>query len=116
MPYSKMSLLFFTQIFCSISFLAYGSCCLMTQHMKREFQRYGIPRYRTVTGILQICAALGLVLGLWFPFIGGIAAAGLALQMASGLYVRITIHDSLLQSSPAAGYMLLCAWMAAQLL
>ena len=111
-----MNLLFFTQIFCAISFLAYGSCCLITQHMKREFQRYGIPKYRQITGLLQICAALGLILGIWIPFIGCIAATGLALQMASGLYVRITIRDSLLQSSPAAGYMLLCLWMATQLL
>lgn len=111
-----MNLLLFIQIFCAISFLAYGSCCLLTQHMAREFKRYGIPKYRKITGLLQICAALGLVCSIWFPFIGGIAATGLALQMASGLYVRITIRDSLLQSSPAAGYMLLCAWMASQLL
>ena len=84
--------------------------------MKREFQRYGIPKYRQITGLLQLWAALGLILGIWHPLIGGIAASGLALQMASGLFVRIAIRDSWLQSSPAAGYMLLCTWMAMQLL
>ena len=111
-----MNLLLLAQIFCAISFLAYGFCCLITQHMKREFQRYGIPKYRQITGLLQICAALGLILGIWLPLIGGIAASGLALQMASGLFVRLAIRDTWLQSSPAAGYMLLCTWIAMQLL
>lgn len=111
-----MSFVLLAQLFCALSFLIYGVCCLVSKHMKREFERYGIPQYRPLTGILQVCASIGLVLGLWFPVVGGIASAGLALQMASGLIVRIRINDTFLQSSPATGYMLLCGWLAMKLL
>lgn len=84
--------------------------------MVLEFQRYGLSRFRTLTGALQVLAALGLLLGLVFPWIGGIAAGGLALQMACGLGVRVRIRDKWHQCLPAFIYMLACGYLAVRLI
>ncbi|ADE55751.1 DoxX family protein [Coraliomargarita akajimensis] len=102
------------QLFCALSFLGYGLSCLFASHMTAEFQRYGIPQYRVLTGSLQILAAVGLLAGIWLPWLSGLAAAGLALQMACGLGLRIHIGDSWIKCLPAASYLLLCGWLATQ--
>ena len=84
--------------------------------MATEFARYGIPQFRVLTGILQLVAALGLLVGFFYPWIGALAAGGLSLQMACGLIVRIRIKDSIIQCLPAMFYLLLCAWLAKQFL
>lgn len=106
----------FLLIVCALSFLGYGLSCLFSPHMVAEFQRYGLSDYRRMTGILQLLAAAGLALGLALPLLGGIAAAGLALQMACGLGVRIKIGDPWFKCLPAATYMLMSGWLAVRLL
>ena len=103
-------------LFCAISFYLYGWSCLKTEYMVAEFKRYQLAHFRELTGILQLLGATGLVTGLWIPIIGGFAAAGLSLQMACGLGVRILIGDSWFRCLPAVIYMLICGWLATQLL
>ena len=103
-------------IFCAVSFFAYGFSCLFSRHMVVEFNRYRLARFRRLTGILQVLGATGLLLGLVIPWGGGLAAAGISLQMACGLGVRVKIGDSWQQCLPATSYMLLCGWIATQLL
>lgn len=114
--YSTMNLLHITMLFCSISFFAYGIGCLSTQRMVAEFKRYRLSRYRILTGRLQLLGAAGLLVGFVLPVIGGLAAGGLSLQMACGLGVRVRIRDPWLHCMPAALYMILCGWIATQLL
>jgi hypothetical protein len=111
-----MTLLQLTMLFCAISFIAYGLSCLSTQRMVTEFARYRLSRYRVLTGRLQLLGAAGLLVGFASPVIGGLAAGGLSLQMACGLGVRIRLRDPWLQCVPATLYMLLCGWIATQLL
>lgn len=111
-----MSAQTFLLLLCSLSFLGYGLSCLFSPHMRGEFRRYGLSDYRRLTGVLQLLAACGLAIGIALPWIGGIAAAGLALQMACGLGVRIKIGDPWFSCLHAATYMLLCGWLAVQLL
>ena len=111
-----MSTLTIITLFCAFSFYFYGLSCLRAQRMVIEFKRYNLSRYRKLTGKLQLLGATGLIIGIFFPFIGGLAAAGLSLQMACGLGVRIRIKDTWLQCLPAIIYMLLCGWIATQLL
>ncbi|MFN0067486.1 MAG: DoxX family protein [Limisphaerales bacterium] len=100
-------------ILCSaISFLGYGSACFLTDHLKREFERYGFGSHRALIGRLQLCAALGLLAGLSQPWIGRAAAAGLALMMLAAVGVRIKIKDSLLQTTPALFYLVLNAYLS----
>ena len=103
-------------IFCAVSFYLYGWSCVKSKYMIKEFKRYGLTQFRTLTGYLQLLGATGLTLGLLIPSIGGIAAAGLSLQMACGLGVRILIGDSWFRCLPAIIYMVTCGWIATQLL
>ncbi len=111
-----MSTLQLTQTFCLLSFCLYGFRCALTAHMATEFARYGIPQFRVLTGILQLVAAFGLLVGFFYPWVGALSAGGLSLQMACGLIVRIRIKDSLIQCAPAMFYLVLCAWLAKQLI
>ncbi len=102
--------------FCALSFLLYGAGCLYSTHMADEFKRYQLSQFRAMTGILQILAALGLSLGIIYPWVGGMAAVGIALQMLCGLYVRLRIGDAWYQCMAATFYLLLCSWLALRLL
>ncbi|MFT6181824.1 MAG: putative membrane protein YphA (DoxX/SURF4 family) [Paracoccaceae bacterium] len=101
-------------LFCALSFIAYGVSCLAAAHMVREFERFGLPNYRKLTGILQLLGAVGLLIGFRFPIIGALAAGGLALQMLIGFGVRLKIRDHFLQSLPAFAYLLINAWLCVQ--
>lgn len=100
--------------FCIVSFLGYGLSCLLASRMVGEFERYGLVRYRILTGVLQVTGAVGLLGGLRFPWLGGLAAAGLAALMLLGFGVRLKIRDGFLRSLPALLYMALSAWLCVQ--
>lgn len=93
--------------FTSVSFFLYGSTCLFTDYMRVEFARYGLSKYRVITGALQLAAAAALALSFVQPILGTFAAAGLAAQMALGFAVRLKIRDGFWRSSPAFIYMVL---------
>ena len=101
------ALLYSCSILSAASFLWYAIDCLTTVRMKLEFERYGLDRYRMLTGILQICGVIGLWIGYVVPVIGVLAASGLAIQMVLALCVRIRIKDGLLSSLPAVFYLIL---------
>ena len=82
--------------------------------MVREFERYSLPQYRKLTGILQILGAAGLLAGFWLPLIGAVAAGGLAFQMLVGFGVRLKIRDPFLLCIPAFVYFLISAWLCVQ--
>lgn len=105
----------YVMLFCAVSFLGYGLSCIFSHHMVVEFERYKLARFRKITGALQLIAAAGLLVGLIVPWVGGLAAWGLSLQMACGLGVRVKIKDPWYLCLPAASYMLLCSWIALRL-
>ena len=100
------------QVFCGLSFFIYGYRCVFTDKMVAEFARYGMPRFRVLTGSLQLLAVLGLIVGNFLPILGFFAAIGLSIQMLFALVVRIRIGDSFLRCLPATFYMFLCSWIA----
>lgn len=102
-----MGIAFPLLIFSSVSFFAYGLSCLVSQHMRREFDRYGLRRWRTTTGWLEIAGAAGLMVGLAYPIVGAFAAGGLTLLMFMGLIVRLRIKDPLWLALPATVYALI---------
>ena len=79
--------------------------------MRREFDRYGLPDQRKLTGLLEILGAAGLLTGLFIPSIGMLAAFGLSLLMFLGFLVRLKLRDGFLKSSPALLYMILNAYL-----
>jgi uncharacterized membrane protein YkgB len=97
--------------FSALSFFCYGTRCLLSASMMREFERFGVQRFRRLIGVTQLLAASGLLLSFIHPLCGLIAAGGLSLQMLLGFCLRLKIKDSLLQSSPAIFYCALNAYL-----
>ena len=73
--------------------------------------RFGFSAQRGLIGLLQICGALGVIAGLWFPLLGKAGAGGLAVMMFVGILVRIKIRDSLLKTMPAVLYFLVNTYL-----
>jgi len=98
-------------LFSALSFMGYGVACLFSRRMEQEFLRYRLGSQRLLVGVLQVCAGVGLLAGLSQPWMGQIAAAGLALMMLLAVGVRFQIKDSLLQTLPALFYLVLNAYL-----
>lgn len=91
----------------AFAFIFYGISCLFSLKMKNEFNRFGIPHFRILTGILQLLGGLGNLVGIiWRLDILLISSVGLSLLMVSGFIVRLKIRDSFYASMPA---LILCA-------
>lgn len=107
-----MTLIDVLSMFSGSSFLFYGLSCLFSNHMKNEFNRFGISQFLKLTGTLQILGGFALLIGFWkIPLLAFIGAAGLALLMLLGSIVRIKIKDSFLHSSPAFIFTILNSYL-----
>jgi len=96
-------------LFNILSFLGYGTSCLATTYMVKEFERYLIPELRVAAGLLQIISAVILLCGFlepWFVVFGALQLMGM---MATGVFVRSRIGDSLFKMFPAVFYLILNA-------
>jgi hypothetical protein len=84
-----------------VLFLYYGLAVLFSNAMVTEFERYGLLRFRKLTGSLEVLGALGLLLGYLLPPLVLLASGGLTLLMIGGVVVRLKSGDSLVDSLPA---------------
>ena len=89
----------------SLSFLGYGIAYFLTPHMKSEFKRFGLQKIGTLTAVLELLGAVGLLVGLKIQLILLISSGGLALLMFLGVAVRIKFKDNLAISLPAFLFM-----------
>ena len=90
-----------------VAFLVYGVQCVCTDRMVSEFERYGLPRLRRLTGGLEVAGALGLVAGYGYSPLWVAAAGGLALMMVAALLARVRVGDPFSQMLPALVLLLL---------
>ena len=79
--------------------------------MKQEFLRYRLAAQLIMVGALQWFAGIGLLAGMSQPWVGQLAAGGLALMMLIAVIVRIQIKDTLLQTIPAVFYLALNTYL-----
>jgi hypothetical protein len=94
------------RIFSMILFAWYGGTCLFTKKMVGEFERYGVPGLRVLTGTLQVAASLGLLLGglMLGPYSRPLllfSSAGLSVMMFFAVMTRIRIRDPFHEAIPA---------------
>ncbi|MDG2305492.1 MAG: DoxX family protein [Candidatus Binatia bacterium] len=82
-------------------FLGYGLSCLFTGAMEAEFARFGLSRWRRLTGALEVLGGFGILLGHFFSPLLIASAAGLSLLMFLGVLTRIRVRDPLLETLPA---------------
>ena len=106
-----MNLLTVLILISSLSFLGYGIAYFISPQMKSEFKRFGLEKAGTITAVLEIIGAVGLLVGLKVQPILLISAGGLAFLMLLGVAVRIKVKDSLWISLPALFFMLLNAYI-----
>jgi len=105
-----------TVLLSAVLFLVYGALCLFSGGMEEEFERYGLSRFRRLTGALEVLGGAGLLVGLLVPEVMIVAASGLALLMLLGVIARVRVRDPLLETVPAAVllvanvFLLLQAW------
>jgi hypothetical protein len=98
-------------LFSALSFIGYGMACFFSNSMKQEFLRYRLGSLRMLVGLLQWCAGFGLLAGMSVPWMGQVAAGGLAMMMLVAVVVRIQIKDSMLQTIPALLYLVLNTYL-----
>ena len=84
-----------------VSFAWYGTSCFVSARMIAEFERYHLARFRSLTGLLQVAASLGLLAGYLFRPLLLLSAGGLAAMMLLGVLVRLRIRDPLFAAIPA---------------
>lgn len=106
-----MGLLEVLVLFSSLSFISYGIAYFTSPKMKSEFIRFGLSKLGTLTAILEILGALGLLLGLVFEYLLVISSGGLALMMFLGVAVRIRVKDGFLAILPALFFLILNAFI-----
>lgn len=97
--------------FSSLSFLVYGIAYFRSTKLKNEFKRFGLEKLGTLTAVLELLGAIGLLVGLKFNFVLLISAGGLALLMFFGVAVRIKVRDTLWVTLPAIFFMSLNAYI-----
>ena len=110
--YHLMHSLIYPVIFSALSFLYYGLACLISPRLKIEFERFGLPEYRVLVGTLQLLGAAGIILGLFFPLLGILAAAGLTLLMMAGFITRLKMKDGFRETLPSFFFMILNGYIA----
>ncbi len=106
-----MNLLTSLTVCSGLLFLVYGGLCLSSPSMKSEFIRFGVGRFRTLIGTLELLGGMGLLVGLRWPPSLWISSAGLSLLMLCGLGVRIRIGDGFVRSLPALVLMIVNAYI-----
>jgi hypothetical protein len=84
-----------------ISFIFYGSLILLSDHMKREFRRYNMTKFRTLTGVLELLGGTGLLIGLSYNPLMILSSAGLGTLMLLGTIVRVKVKDRPVEIVPA---------------
>ena len=84
-----------------MAFLFYGLSCLFSDGMASEFERFGLGRFRRLTGGLEVLGALGLLGGFFVPPLVPAASGGLTLLMILGVATRIRVRDSVVAMLPA---------------
>jgi hypothetical protein len=92
-------------------FLIYGALCLFSNGMEEEFARYGLSRFRRLTGALEVLGGIGLLVGLLVPEILLVASGGLALLMLLGVIARVRVRDPLLEMLPAVVLLVMNAFI-----
>jgi hypothetical protein len=83
------------------AFTWYGLGCFFSRKMVAEFERYQVPSLRMLTGTLQICGSLGMLLGYFYLPLLRLSAAGFALMMFFAVLTRFRIRDPLYAALPA---------------
>jgi len=91
--------------------MGYGIAYFISPQMKGEFKRFGLEKAGTLTAVLELLGAAGLLVGLKFHLILLVSSGGLSILMLFGIAIRIMVKDSLWVSLPALFFMILNSYI-----
>lgn len=86
------------------------ACIGPIPYIRRDLERLGCSEaFIKIIPIVKIVAVAGMVAGLWWPWIGAVATAGMVVYffVAFGFHKRA--NDSLVKYIPAAAFMAMIA-------
>jgi putative oxidoreductase len=92
----KMSIpIIIVQVVLGLLFVAIGGMTVAGRQMFVEnFQRFGYPQwFRVVTGSLEVLGGLGLLIGIWLPWLAALASTGLTLVMLGAVLTQVRIRE-----------------------
>jgi putative oxidoreductase len=78
-------------------FIVIGGMTVAGRKMFVEnFRRFGYPQwFRIVTGSLEVLGGLGLLLGIWLPWLAALASTGLTLVMLGAVVTEVRTREPL---------------------
>ena len=87
------------QVVLGLLFVGIGSMTVAGRKMFVEnFRRFGYPQwFRIVTGSLEVLGGLGLLIGIWLPWLAALASAGLTLVMLGAFLTEVRTREPLLK-------------------
>lgn len=94
-----------------LAFVVYGVLCLVSPSMQAEFVRFGLARFRVLTGVLEVLAGVGLLAGLRWPPALWLSAGGVALLMLGVVVMRVSMGDRVAAIAPALILFAINAWL-----
>ncbi len=85
------------QVVLGLLFVGIGSMTVAGREMFVEnFRRFGYPQwFRVVTGSLEVLGGLGLLIGIWLPWLAALASAGLILVMLGAVVTEVRTREPL---------------------
>jgi putative oxidoreductase len=85
------------QVVLGLLFLGIGSMTVAGRKMFVEnFRRFGYSQwFRIVTGSLEALGGLGLLIGIWLPWLSALASAGLTLVMLGAVVTEVRTREPL---------------------
>jgi putative oxidoreductase len=89
-------LIIMIQVVLGLLFVGIGSMTIAGRKMFVEnFRRFGYPQwFRTVTGSLEVLGGIGLLIGIWLPWLAALASAGLTLVMLGAVLTQVRTRES----------------------
>jgi putative oxidoreductase len=90
-------LIIIVQVVLGLLFVLIGSMTVAGMKMFVEnFRRFGYPQwFRIVTGSLEVLGGIGLLIGIWLPWLAELASAGLTLVMLGAVLTEVRIRAPL---------------------
>ena len=86
-----------------VAFAALGSAKLVAvpaMRAKADHVGFSVSAYRRI-GLLEVLAVVGLLVGVFVPVIGALAAAGLLMLLGGALVAHLRNGDGIRQVAPA---------------
>ena len=89
-------LIIIIQVVLGLLFVGIGSMTIAGRKMFVEnFRRFGYPQwFRIVTGSLEVLGGIGLLIGIWLPWLAALASAGLTLVMLGAVFTQVRTRES----------------------